>query len=172
MTQSVELLLDPAAEAAIHDQWVALADAGLPSALRTPAPPHHRPHITLWAGEFVPPGAEQTWAALVSDLDLHLTIGGWLVFGPRRSRCVLARHVVTAVALLELQAAGAEAAEADPGGHFGPGRWSPHVTVVPRIDAGQVGPALTALEGSTAEIRAQITDCRRWDGDARAAWSL
>jgi len=172
MTQSVELLLDPAAEAAVHDQWVRLAEAGLPSALRTPAPPHHRPHITLWAGASVPVGAEAAWVELMTGLDLSLVVGSWLVFGPRRGRCVLVRQVVPTVALLDLQRAVAEVAEADSGGFFGPGRWSPHVTVSPRIATHQLGAGLAALEGSAPEIPTRVTDCRRWDGEARTAWSL
>ena len=172
MTQSVELLLDPVAETAIHDQWVRLAEAGLPTALRTPAPPHHRPHITLWAGESVPLGAEEAWVELITGLDLSLMIGSWLLFGPRRGRCVLARQVIPTVALLDLQRRVAEVAEADPGGHFGPARWSPHVTVAPRIATHELGAGLAELEGSTPELPARVTDCRRWDGEARTAWSL
>ena len=53
VTQSVELLLDEAADAAIRAQWDLLGDAGLPTARRTAPSPHHAPHITLWAGDAV-----------------------------------------------------------------------------------------------------------------------
>ena len=170
MTQSIELVLDPRAEAAIHDQWVRLAAAGLPSALRTPAPPHHRPHITVWAGDHVPEGVETAWAELVADLDLTVMIGSWLVFGPRRGRCVLVRQVVGSVELLQLQEQVADLVDADPAGHFGPGHWSPHVTIAQRIDADRIGSAIAVLEGTTSEIEARVRRCRRWDSERRTAW--
>ena len=46
MTQTVELLLDPAAEAWVLDQWSALRTAGLPS-LADHAGASNRPHVTV-----------------------------------------------------------------------------------------------------------------------------
>ena len=53
MTQSVELLLDNAADTEIRAQWDRLGDAGLPTARRNKPNPSHAPHLTLWAGDLV-----------------------------------------------------------------------------------------------------------------------
>jgi len=84
---------------------------------------------------------------------------------------VLARQVVPSVELLRLQQGVAEICGANRHGQFGPGRWSPHVTLARRIDATRVGAALTEL-GVAEDVATSVRDCRRWDGDARVAWWL
>lgn len=134
MAQSVELLLDERADAAVRRQWNLLTDAGLPSERRAdPRPPvdHHCPHITLYAGDALPADAEDRLAELVSGLRLELQLGAVTVFGPRRGRAILVRQVTPSVPLLQLQEQVAAVCGAEADGQFGAGRWAPHVTLGP-----------------------------------------
>ncbi len=171
MAQSVELTLDPMADVAITEQWRRLAEAGLPSAQRSVPSEHHRPHITLFAGDAVTPAADEALPDLVGDLDLAVRVGAVLFFGPRRDAYVFVRQVVPSTELLDLQHRVAELCGANRSGQFGPGRWTPHVTLARRIRAEQIAPALD-LVASDDELDTRITQCRRWDGDARTAWWL
>ena len=175
MAQSVELLLDPAAETAIRDEWTRLAAAGLPSEDRSGRPDpasrmFHAPHVTLYAGDTITSAAEAGLVDVVAGLELAIEIGSVLVFGPRRGRCILVRSVVASAELLALQTAVASRCDADPEGQFGPGRWSPHVTLARRVPTEQVGSCLDLL--GERSLSARITRCRRWDGTAKTAWSL
>jgi 2'-5' RNA ligase len=173
VTQSVELLVDEGAEAAVRRQWDLLAEAGLPSERRAGVSEHHRPHVTLFAADVVPDSAEGMLPALVADLELALQIGALTIFGPRRGRCILVRQVTASVSLLELQGRVAAACGADPVGQFGAGRWSPHVTLARRVPVGEVGAALTALDWTADRmLSAQVVGCRRWDGTRKVAWLL
>lgn len=171
MAQSVELLLDERAEAAIRGQWDLLADAGL-LAGRRPGP-GHRPHVTLFAATAIPPESEPRLPELVASLDLKLWIGGLAIFGPSRGRVILVRQVLSSMALLRLQADVAVACQADPGGQFGPGRWSPHVTLSRRLPVDRVAEAITALDRTADRpLATRVTRCRRWDGTTSSAWLL
>lgn len=170
MAQSVELLVDPVAETVLRRQWAALAGAGLPTEQRSRPDDHHRPHITLYAADRIPPAAEQELRDVVADLRLQVQIGSVLVFGPRRDRCVLVRAVAATLDLLRIQQRVADVCGADPEGQFGAGRWSPHVTVARRVPLAAVGPALRVLGEQT--VTASITACRRWDGETRTEWLL
>jgi 2'-5' RNA ligase len=171
VTQSVELTLDAEADRAVREQWAALAEAGLPTEQRTTWSPSHRPHVTLWAGPTLDAEADERLPELVVGLDLGLRVGSVLLFGPRRGQVVLVRQVVASRELLRLQEDVARVCGASPEGQFGPGRWSPHVTLARRVPVGQVGAVLTAL-GELTELDAVSRDCRRWDGDRREAWTL
>ena len=172
MTQSVELLLDAAADAEIRAQWARLGDAGLPTARRAEPSPHHAPHLTLWAGDSVSTETDAALPGLFRALDLEVVIGSLMLFGPRRGAYVLVRQVPVSAALIDLQQQVAVLCQADPRGQFGDGRWSPHVTLARRLAAAQVGPALAALDGSPAELTAAVRQARRWDGDRKRAWWL
>ena len=171
MAQSVELTFDGLVDLVITDQWHRLAAAGLPSAERPQPSEHHRPHLTLFAGDHISAAAEAELPGLVAGLDVTIRIGSVLLFGPRRQTYVLVRQVVPSVELLTLQQVVAEVCGASRHGQFGPGHWSPHVTLARRIAAPQVGPALVEL-GAVEEVSTSVRDCRRWDGDARVAWWL
>ena len=171
MTQSVELLLDEAAEAVVLGEWARLAEAGLPTEQRVEPSPTHRPHVTLWAGPAVPGDVDAGLPALVAGLDLALLLGSLLVFGPRRGQLVLVRQVVASVALLGLQAQVAERCGVEPDSHFTPGRWSPHVTLARRVPVDRLGAVLATLS-PLPDLEARVRTCRRWDGDARVAWDL
>jgi 2'-5' RNA ligase len=107
---------------------------------------------------------------VVADLDLRVRVGALMIFGPRRGSCVLTRQVVPSMELLDLQARVAELCRADPSGSFGPGRWTPHVTLARRMPTGQLGAAVAALAEPDRDLEARIRRCRRWDGHRRTAW--
>jgi len=171
VTQSVELTLDREAEQAVRDQWSRLAAAGLPTEQRVQPSPTHRPHITLVALEQLAPEADEALPAALAGLDLQVRVGGLLLFGPRRGHLVLARQVVTSQPLLALQSAVATLCGVDPDGHFGAGRWTPHVTLARRVPLDQLEDVVAAL-GSPPEIAATVRRCRRWDSERRETWEL
>jgi 2'-5' RNA ligase len=170
VAQSVELLLDQVADFSIREQWAALKAAGLPSEQRSGHDLTHGPHITLYAADRIDSEAEDPLAEVVAGLDLELVIGSLLIFGPRRGRSVLVRAVVPSPALLALQGRVATVCAADPLGHFGPGRWSPHVTLARRVPSVLLGAAVDVLGDHSTTAR--VTSCRRWDGTAKRAWRL
>jgi 2'-5' RNA ligase len=172
LTQSVELLLDDAADAEIRGQWDRLGDAGLPTARRIEPSPHHAPHVSLWAGGRLGDAAEARLPPLFTDLDLEVVIGGLLLFGPHRGGYILVRQVMVSTALATLQQRVVEICGSGYGGQFRDGRWSPHVTLARRVGVNQVGPALGALADAPAELTATVRRARRWDGDRKVAWSL
>lgn len=173
MAQSVELVLDDVAEAAVRRQWELLAAAGLPSERRAVADDHHRPHLTLYAADAISEAAESALPELVAELDLEVQLGALLIFGPRHGQVILVRQVTPSVELLRLQAQVAVVCQAAVDGQFGPGRWSPHVTLARRVPIGRVGAALTALQRTADRpLLARITRCRRWDGRSKTAWWL
>jgi 2'-5' RNA ligase len=170
VAQSVELLLDGRGEEAVRRQWTLLADAGLPSEHRPGAGEHHRPHITLFAADAVPAEAEMSLPGLVAGLDLEVQLGSLMIFGPRHGRFILVRQVTASAELLSLQARVAEGCGADPHGQFGPGRWSPHITLARRVPTERAGDVLEALGRSgDRSTLARVTRCRRWDGTRKTA---
>jgi 2'-5' RNA ligase len=171
MAQSVELTLDSAAEAALVAQWDRLAAAGIAKPKRPEPHGHHLPHITLYAADAIPEGAESVLPEIVAGVNLTVHIGALMIFGPRKSESILVRHVAASVQLLELQRRVARACAADPAGQFGQGRWSPHVTLARRVSSDHLGKAVSVL-GSRGELDATIQRCRRWDGRRRIAWWL
>jgi len=171
VAQSVELILDPSAEAALVAQWDRLAAAGVAKPQRSDSDGNHRPHLTVYAADAIPEAAESALPSIVSGIDLTVRVGAVMIFGPRNGSCILVRQVLPSVELLELQHRIAVACEADPEGQFGSGRWSPHITLARRIPSDDVGKAVMVL-GSRGELDARIQRCRRWDGNRRTAWWL
>lgn len=168
MVQSVELLPDAATDAAVRDEWAALRNAELPSMDAVTAATN-RPHITLWAGDTLAPGADDALAAMRVTLPLPVRLGALMCFG--RQRFVLVRQVVVDPALLDLQAPIARLCGVADDSLVAPGRWTPHVTLGHRLTARQVGLALDVLGGSH-EHDGYAVGWRRWDGDSRSAWPL
>jgi 2'-5' RNA ligase len=166
MAQSVELIVDPAAEDALGAQWDRLAATGLPSARGASRSPAQRPHITLYAADAIPPEIDHELPSLFADLDLTVRIGPLMVFGRRADRLILVRAVAGSAELLELQARVARLCAADPSGQFGAGRWLPHVTLARRMSHDQIGAAVRVI-GADADLRATVRHCRRWDGARR-----
>lgn len=162
----MELLLDPATDAVVRAEWTVLADAGLPSQAR------HRgasnaPHVTLLARPTIDDSREPGLTGLTAVLPLPVRLGGLTVFGGRR--LVLVRPVVLSRALLDLQTAVRELLGG--GDRFGPGEWTPHVTLARGMTADQVGGAVGLLAGRR-EVDGEAVSCRRWDGDARREWPV
>ena len=172
MTQSVELLLDNAADAEIRSQWDRLGDAGLPTSRRVQPSPSHAPHVTLWAGDALDPDDDAALPGLFADLDLELVVGSVMLFGPRRGGYVLVRAVVASAGLLDLQQQVVRTLRTPAYWGFEAGRWSPHVTLARRVGTDQVGPCLAALAGSRPELPTRVRAVRRWDSDVRRAWLL
>lgn len=172
MTQSVEIVLDPVSEDLLRQEWDRLADAGLPSARRGVPSPSHRPHLTLVAVDRLPAGAEEALAEAVAGVSLTVQLGSVLLFGPHRDRFVLVRGVVASPALLELQQRVATAAGAGEHPQFGVGRWTPHVTLAPRVARSQLPEVLGVLGEGSAGRWAEVCRVRRWDSERRREWWL
>lgn len=166
MVQSVELLLDDAADAAVRAQWRALADAGLPSQARHTGA-SNRPHVTLAALPAVDPACEPSLAAACGPvLPLAVRLGSPLLFG--RDPYVLVRSVVVTPALLALHADVARIVRTPDGTLTTPGLWTPHVTLARRLPGELVGRALDLVAGD--DLDAEGVAVRRWDGDAKQEW--
>ena len=168
---SVEALLDAATDAAVRQEWTALAEAGLPSQA-THRGPTNAPHVTLSVATGVPDAVEGRLEREVGALlPLTVRLGPLLVLGSRRF--VLARLVVPTEELLRLHAVVAEAMSAAPDVPevVRAGRWTPHVTLARGLEAGQVGDALAAL-GRGGPLDGSIDTVRRWDPTARRAWPV
>ena len=164
---SVELLLDPASEQVVRDEWQRLIEAGLPSAGRQRAP-SNRPHITLAVRERVDAAS---LAPLADALPLGLEIGGSLLFG-HRERFVLARQVVVSSALLSVHRDVARiVGPPEPRyANTAPDHWTPHVTLARRMHPGEVAGALAVLDGRP--IAGQAAGLRVWDAAAKTVTTL
>jgi len=173
MAHSVELLFDEHTETTLWQIWRALADAGLPSqaAIRSDT---NRPHVTVLVADRIGAGVDDGLAALADRLPLPCTIGAPLLFGGRR--ITLTRLIVPDDRLLALQSetylrcADFVAPAALP--HAEPGHWTPHVTLGRRLEPAELAAAWAVLGPWSADIPAQFTGVRRWDGDARVSHLL
>ena len=161
---SVELLLDPASEVAVVEEWRRLEAADLPNLSRHRGA-SNRPHVTVttvaaWPGENGRAGALEPLAAL----PLARRLGSPVVFGA--GPFVLARLVVVDEALLRLHA-GLVASLGPPAwDHLLPGRWTPHVTLGTRLSGPELSAALAVVGGAPA--RDVVLDrARHWDAVAR-----
>jgi 2'-5' RNA ligase len=169
VVQSVELLLDPALDAHVREQWQALARAGLPSLAANTA---GAPHITLAAADDpFPAGVEEALPGAVADLPVAVRLGGLLLFGS--GPIILVRTVTPSARLLALQArvceAMADASRVSP--LTRPDRWSPHVTLARGLRPDDLERAVTAL-APLAEVDGVAVSARRWDSGARRTWPL
>jgi 2'-5' RNA ligase len=172
VVQSVELLLDPDAEALIRNQWARLAAAGLPSQAQHTGD-SNAPHVTLAARASIDPAVEPSLRRALAVLPLPVGLGALACFGHRR--LVLVRLVVPSAALLGVQAEIETALGDDPAtpaeaSHFAPGRWTPHVTLARRMSPDQLAQAVSLLDGE--HDPAVAAQARRWDSDARRVWPL
>lgn len=168
---SVEALFDAATDAAVRQEWTALATAGLPSQAAHQGATN-APHLTLSVASAVPDFVETRVAAEVGAmLAVPVRLGPLLVMGSRRF--VLARLVVPTDELLRLHAAVAQAMSAAPDvpDAVRPSRWTPHVTLARGLGSRQVGDALAVL-GRARPLDGSIDAVRRWDPTARRAWPV
>lgn len=177
MVQSVELVLDETAEAAIRRQWDMLTEAGLPSLgsggsadRGAETASRHRPHITVGV-------ARQLWPRIEHDLEglqfrpFPVRLGGVLVFGARRP--ILVRLVVPSEPLLGWHRRIYQLLEPCPGipTNLRPDHWTPHITLARRILPHRLGEAVQAV-ASDRDSTATVVGIRRWDGDQRRAWPV
>ncbi|HZI96573.1 MAG TPA: 2'-5' RNA ligase family protein [Actinomycetales bacterium] len=171
MVQTVELLLDQAAEAVVRDQWTTLASLGLPSQARHTGATN-RPHVTLAVAAAMPAALDPRLAQAVTELPVPVLLGGLVVFRGRRGSVVLSRLVVPSAALMALHAAVADVVADCPDrpANLRPGAWTPHVTLARGLTPEQVGPAVAACSASTLE--AVAVTARRYDGDRKGDWLL
>lgn len=169
MAHSVELIFDPAGDAAIRRIWQSLDSSGLPSQVHVRSATN-RPHVTLVAARKIAAGVDEALRALTPALPLTCVIGAPVVFpGPRQT---LARLIVPSSGLLALHEkvfglclphiAG------EPFAHCRPGHWTAHATVGRRFTATQIGAALALGDGGLhTDVAARLVGLRRWDGDNR-----
>lgn len=162
---AVELLLDPAAEAAIRAEWDALAALGL-SSLAAHTSSSNRPHITLLARVGLPLLAADALAGIPT---FPIALGDPVLFGSGERR-VLARSVVPTAELLTLREAVLSAVgPGEDAPHTGPGEWMPHVALARRIRVSDIPAALGCLGG---EIDGHADAVRHWDADAGVVTAL
>lgn len=152
---SVELLLDPDAEAAVRAEWDALAAMGL-SSLAGHTSASNRPHLTLVARIDLPAPRPRLFAGIGS---FPVTLGAPLLFGTGERR-VLARSVVPTAELLDLRArVHAAVGPGEDAPHTGPGEWMPHVALARRLRVADLPAALDLLGG---DIRGRAAIVRHW----------
>ncbi|MVU83231.1 2'-5' RNA ligase family protein [Nocardia sp. ET3-3] len=165
MVQSVELVLDAAAEARTRRQWALLRELGL----HAPGP-DHRPHITVAV-------AAEIWPRLDKALGrqdfqpFEVRLGGLLVFGSHAP--ILVRAVVPAAPLIALQHRLFQVIEDCPGipANVRPDRWTPHLTLARRLRPGQFDAALDAVAWDK-DSPATVVGIRRWDGERHVEWPI
>ena len=163
--QSIELVPDDVTAGRIRGQWAALERAGLPSQSRHTGA-SNRPHVTLALTDTVSGDVESGLLGALAGLPMPVTVGGLLLFGS--SRYVLARSAIPSAELLIMQATVTASLPdgLDPHRTFGPGRWTPHVTLARRLTAQQVALALAAL-GDVPAISGELVRARLWDITAK-----
>lgn len=175
MAHSVEVLLDPGADAAIRAAWQRLDEAGLPSQVQVRSPTN-RPHVTLIAAPRIRPEVDDLLRGLADCFPVRCPVGAPLVFGGRR--LTLARLIVPSATLLalheEVYRRCLPYVEGEPYAHCRPGQWTPHATLGRRMSAEQVGLAMAVVTreidgevGGHVDLPAEAVGLRRWDGDER-----
>lgn len=179
MVQSVELLLDPDAEQRMRDEWIALADAGLPS-LATQHRETNRPHVTLAVADAgLGPAVDALNAVFrgwhLAEQGLPVVVGSPVLFGGHRSRWVLARLVVPSRPLITLHSAVHRAIdgatpEAEVVDQTRPDSWTAHLSLARRVPADRLGEALSHIDASP--IRGRITGARLWDSTPKTVTPL
>lgn len=162
MADSVELLLDPASDSFLLDDWAALEAADLPNQSRHQSW-SNSPHITLAAATRIDDRYDDDLASAAEGEALRLSGTGLLVF-PTRRKFVLARQVVADVALTGLHRRIWLALDgvAEPVPTTIRGVWTPHITLAHGLTAAQIATALDILRDRPPE---QLTAgvVRRWD---------
>ena len=167
--QSVELLLDPAAEAAVLARWRALAEAGLPGQAGHPGATN-RPHVTLAEAATVSPEAEQALVDRCAGLPpLATRLLAPATFGDDPDRPVtLVLPVEPTAGLLDLRAD--VVALLGDQARVRPDGWAPHVTLARRMPRSLLADALRVVAADAVPVR--LGGVRRWDPVTRRAWVL
>lgn len=154
---SVELVLDPAGDAAVRRLWSVLEDVGVPS-LATATHGRHVPHISLTVCNDL--DVDGAAAALADALearpatDLILSFPG--VFpGPPP---VVFAGIVSTDDLLGIQHTARKAISpyaSSVWDYYLPNRWVPHCTLAMPVDPAMVGAAVEAILGAGLPITAR-----------------
>lgn len=153
---SIELLLDPEADAAIRAEWEALAARGM-SSLAAHTSASNSPHITLVARVDLPAPDARALAGIPS---FPVTLGAPLLFGSGDRR-VLARSVVPSAELIGLRETILTAiGPGDDAPHTARGEWTPHVALARRLRIADLAAALDLIGG---DIHAHAHSVRHWD---------
>ncbi|GAA4677507.1 2'-5' RNA ligase family protein [Frondihabitans cladoniiphilus] len=178
---SLELLLDPATDRGVRDDWQALLDAGLPSQGRHQGA-SNAPHVTLLARPSLDDSNDTELGRALTDLPLPARLGGLVVFGRPPRGLVLARLVVVTPGILRLHAvvheivgdagpdAPKESTEAWDAPHTRPGHWTPHVTLASGLSPAQLADALPLL--GPADLEGAFVAGRRWDSTQKLVIAL
>ena len=175
VVQSVELLLEPAAERGVVRIWDALSEAGLPSQARHTAP-SNRPHTTLVALSGLAAETESAVAAAVRGrLPVEAVWGAVTLFG--RGPWVLVRLLEPSNGMRGLQAAVADACGVPDDSLSSPRQWTPHVTLARRVARADVDRAIGLVAAlaqgeASAGVRVVASAVRRWDGSRRVEWEI
>ena len=161
--RSIELVLDPAADAAVRTVWDALVEADLPSLGRSAT---NSPHVTLSAGDALP-----VPTGFDTPVPATLRLGGVLLFPAGPGRSVLVRAVVVDPALADFHRSVHRAA---PGGVDTslPGAWSPHVTLARRVRDEDLPRAVAVLRAAPLPVTLAVGGVRHWDGETRTVTPL
>ncbi|MGB5953765.1 MAG: 2'-5' RNA ligase family protein [Ornithinimicrobium sp.] len=175
--QSVELLLDPATSQGVVEQWEALAAADLPSQSQHKGSTN-APHITIGLASAIDQHAESALSQIPRSLPLAVHLGPIVLFEGKNT-AVLARMVHVSAQLLEVHEAVSTALRRCPGQveHLAIGHWVPHVTLARRIKRQSISEALTvlrevALLAPERSWTGHAVDLRRWDSEAKQAWTV
>ncbi|WP_058725086.1 2'-5' RNA ligase family protein [Curtobacterium luteum] len=163
--RSIELVLSPAADAAVRAVWDELIAEDLPS-LGRHVSDSNAPHVTLAAGPdlLVPPRFD-------APAPPTLRLGGVLLFPAGPERSVLVRAVVVDHALAAFHEAVHRAA---PGGVDTslPGAWSPHLSFARRVRDADLPRALAALRRAPLPEVLEVGGVRFWDGETKTVTPL
>ncbi len=172
MTQSIELVLDDALDAAVRAEWDVLKQAGLPS-MATHTDETNRPHVTLAVADEIPAPIEAELNSLADHVPMPIALGSLGLFGRRPGRVVLVRLVIPSADLLHLQSEAARLVRDLPGtgAHLDPGQWTPHVTLALSLPADRIGVTMAVL-GEVPDLSGSAVAVRRWDSDVRRTWQL
>jgi 2'-5' RNA ligase len=166
MADSIELLLDPASNASVLEDWAALETADLPNQSRHQSF-SNAPHITLAAAARIDDGYDDALVEAVEGGELTLASAGFLVF-PTRRKFVLARQVVADRPVVKLydRVWRALAGVPDAVPTTVRGAWTPHITVAHGLTAEQVATALELLRHRPQE-HLTTSLVRRWDAQEK-----
>lgn len=164
---SVELVPDPAIDAAVREDWARLDAAGLPHAGRNPSP-SNRPHITLAVRDHLDIGA---LAGVEELLPVPLHLGGIVLFRHSR-RAVVARQIVVSATLLRLHHDIAERIGPPEPRYTNTGadRWTPHITLARSVPIERLGEVLQTV--AAPEREGAATGLRVWDAEQKVVTTL
>ncbi|THJ68636.1 2'-5' RNA ligase family protein [Arthrobacter echini] len=162
MADSVELLLDPAADLFIREDWATLERAGLPN-LSNHGSGSNAPHITLVAASRIDDRYDEELAAASQGAPFEIATAGFIVF-PTRRKFVLARQVVASTALGGLHSRIWSALDGLAGSVPLTVResWTPHITLAHSLTSDQLAAAFDVLRERKPE-RLGAGPVRRWD---------